>query len=66
MSGDMGMKTSASDATKHPQTRRARVWVDKSVATWKAPTPQAVVGVTAEQLMSAMPAEYTRMQQHAC
>ena len=58
--------TSASGAPKRRQTRRARVWVDKSVATWKAPTPQAVVGVTAEQLLSAMPAEYTRMQQHAC
>lgn len=58
--------TSASGAPKRRQTRRARVWVDKSVATWKAPTPQPVVGVTAEQLLSAMPAEYTRMQQHAC
>ena len=58
--------SSASGAPRRRQTRRARAWVDKSVATWKAPTPQTVVGVTAEQLLSAMPAEYTRMRQHAC
>ncbi|QNI81686.1 hypothetical protein SynRS9907_50012 [Synechococcus sp. RS9907] len=42
------------------RTGRARVWVDKSLATWKAPASVQKEGITSGELLAGMPSVYTR------
>ena len=42
------------------RTGRARVWVDKSLATWKAPVSAQKEGIASGELLAGMPSVYTR------
>jgi len=54
-----GTTVSASKRTRR-HTAKARVWVDKSVATWVKPLPQRKESVSSESLIANLPDIYKK------
>lgn len=54
-----GVTVATSKRTRR-HTAKARVWVDKSVATWVKPQSQPKEGVSSESLISSLPDIYKK------
>ena len=51
--------------SKRRRASRAKVWVDKSVATWKKPETKAPVGIDPIELLGELPAVYRKQPKKA-